>query len=578
LTAEQKKAQKGTASASRRSRSSGKHGTKRRLERREVPLTVFIHIPKTAGTTLNDVLRTNFPPGTVRSFGNVFAGAGRVSVGPVWRLQQSGHVMTRSIHLLGGHIPYGVHEFLPADSRYITFLRDPIERTLSHYYRLMSMHRSSPFPGLTGEPTLEQMLEEREFLYDNLQTRMLSGLAEPFDDVTDEMLEQAKENLDTGFAAFGLTDRFDESLVLLKHRLGLRSVMYVSKRLTTTRPRTAESKAELTPVAERFNAYDIELYRWAAKRFDETIAQQGTDFAVDLAALKAAVSGGSTILSPPPASALSRQQLWEELVRARADVLGWEYDNNKIPEKDAVEAVDELRGLLEEIGSRLDGLETGAPGQAPPAGESNGDVAATAESSGKRRDGRDRTAQLAVARDRKEAQLEELRQQIEELEAALGGSVEESRDPHVVREIERLRGLAEQVEDDLQAYDERRQQAEESERAAEQRQIDRERQSLTKRRDSTLSLVERTESRIKALREQLDGLPSAEGASPGKKGGRRERVEALIASKEQELEAQRERLSEAQQNLDEFESSYGQSPGQDEAETAAEAPAATEPA
>ena len=57
---------------------------------------------------------------------------------------------------------------------------------------------------------------------------MLSGLTEPFGEVTDEMLEQAKHNLREELVFFGLTERFDESLVLAKRRLGFRSILYRS--------------------------------------------------------------------------------------------------------------------------------------------------------------------------------------------------------------------------------------------------------------------------------------------------------------------------------------------------------------
>jgi hypothetical protein len=56
------------------SRAPGRRG---RVKEKQVrpepgPLTVFIHIPKTAGTTFRRILRANFPPGTVHNTGNVF--------------------------------------------------------------------------------------------------------------------------------------------------------------------------------------------------------------------------------------------------------------------------------------------------------------------------------------------------------------------------------------------------------------------------------------------------------------------------------------------------------------------------
>jgi hypothetical protein len=588
LTEQQKKARKSAGSASGRTRGSGKRAPKAaRLERRDVPLTVFIHIPKTAGTTLTGVLRTNFPPGSARVLGNVFHGVGRVSRGPIERLRQSGHVLTRDIHLLGGHIPLGVRDFLPPDSRYITFLRNPVERTLSHYYRLLSIHRGKAIPGLPEEPTLEQLFEEGQYLHDNLQTRMLSGVVEPFDEVTEKMLQQAKENLATGFVAFGLTDRFDESLVLLKRTLGLRSVVYVSQRMTTARPRTAESKAQMTPVAERYNAYDIELYRWAAERFDQTVAQQDPDFAVDLGALQLAVSGGTNMPPAPAAAALNRQRLWEELVKARAELLGWEYDNAKLGEKDAVEAVDELRGVLEEIGDRLGGLESKAalpaapPPEALPGGDPNGDGLGEEDLSGRHLGvrGQPRTVRLAQTRERKEAHLEELRQQIDELEEAVGLEAGGDVDPHVLRELERLRGLAAEAEEELRAQDERRTELQErelasAERAARAEELKRERRrtTLAKRRGAAVVALDRAERRVEAIREQLAELGGGgEGPAPARRTARIDRLEALSAEKEKEVAQQREKVSAIEQELAELESVEADASG-----PAGEAPVSSE--
>ena len=53
------------------------------------------------------------------------------------------------------------------------------------------------------------------------------------------MLEQAKENLRSRFTAFGIVERFDESLAMLKGALDLSSVVYVQRRVTS-RPRGAD--------------------------------------------------------------------------------------------------------------------------------------------------------------------------------------------------------------------------------------------------------------------------------------------------------------------------------------------------
>ena len=65
-------------------------------------------------------------------------------------------------------------------------------------------------------------------------------------------------------------------------RLGLARATYVRQRVSD-RPRGNEVPADVKSSAERANRFDIELHRWAAERFDRTIADQDTAFEVALA-------------------------------------------------------------------------------------------------------------------------------------------------------------------------------------------------------------------------------------------------------------------------------------------------------
>ena len=40
------------------------------------------------------------------------------------------------IRLLKGHIPFGIHESYSSTAKYVTFLRDPVERIISYYFFL----------------------------------------------------------------------------------------------------------------------------------------------------------------------------------------------------------------------------------------------------------------------------------------------------------------------------------------------------------------------------------------------------------------------------------------------------------
>ena len=269
----------------------------------------------------------NEPGARSRALGNVFKGGGGLSTALVGRLRD-GTLALKGVHLIRGHVPLGIREYLPRhvpkerDLRFFSFLREPADRTLSHYFAIRDAEGGYGLPPLEADATLEDALAGG-YLHDNLQTRMLSGLPEPFGEVDDEMLEQAKRNLRDGLACFGLTERFDESLVLAKRRLGLRSTLYRSSgRVNTSRPRGDEVPEELHRAAERCNRYDIELYRYAEQLFDAAPEREDPDFEVELAALRAAKSVGEIDLhASPPTGFGGDHQTWRMLLHARAQLV-----------------------------------------------------------------------------------------------------------------------------------------------------------------------------------------------------------------------------------------------------------------
>jgi hypothetical protein len=105
---------------------------------------------------------------------------------------------------------------------------------------------------------------------DNSQIRALSGdRAAAFGGCTPEMLAQAKRNIEAHFTVTGLTERFDESLILLKRAFGWSNVHYVRANVS---PRKDPVPPGALRAIEEQNALDLELYRWATERFDAAIA------------------------------------------------------------------------------------------------------------------------------------------------------------------------------------------------------------------------------------------------------------------------------------------------------------------
>jgi hypothetical protein len=333
------------------------------------PLLVFIHIPKTAGTAMRLVLLAN-ERGRIRAPSNVFKGGGGLDKRPIERLRAGDPPPgLDEARILSGHVPLGIREYLPRcvakgrELRYCTFLREPIDRSLSHFFAIRDRREGSEEQGkyalapLPAQPTLDDMLAAG-YIHDNLQTRMLCGAPEPFDDVTDEMLEQAKENLREGMVFFGLSERFDESVVLAKQRLRLRTILSRSARnsrglthkaagrVNTSRPRGDDVPAELVRAAERANRYDIELYHYAAELFDSAPEREQLEFQVELAAFQAAKGEGDVELEvPPPEGFGGAKYVWRMLLHARGTLLRQEFE------------LAEVARLKDELGDRAKAMK-----------------------------------------------------------------------------------------------------------------------------------------------------------------------------------------------------------------------------
>jgi hypothetical protein len=254
---------------------------------------VFEHIPKTAGTTLRQVLRRRYGDGLLTHF--------KVS-DPQSRLDNLAALIRsgRPPRALISTVGYGLQERLPGDLRYahFTLLRNPVQRTISNYY--YSLQIGEVHEGVTllefcsGDPAVVDATRatnrQTAFLASrnwNYQTGFLSGLraaqlldGRPFNpaDYDEALLERAKHNLDA-FVVPGLVERFDETLLLLGHTLGwpLRTLRFVKTNKGTRRPKRLALSAEEEAALQAANVLDLALYRYAEERFARLLAERLPD-------------------------------------------------------------------------------------------------------------------------------------------------------------------------------------------------------------------------------------------------------------------------------------------------------------
>src|SRR5262245_7337174 len=79
---------------------------------------LFVHIPKTAGTSVNEFLDSRFPPGQVHA------------IAPEHAKDRARILPKTPKACYTGHVYYATRKLLPPDAKVFTVLRDPIERAI----------------------------------------------------------------------------------------------------------------------------------------------------------------------------------------------------------------------------------------------------------------------------------------------------------------------------------------------------------------------------------------------------------------------------------------------------------------
>ncbi len=207
----------------------------------------------------------------------------------------------RRIRLVKGHIWFGLHAHLPGPFTYVTVLRDPVERVASLYHYIRNTHRHFAKERIADLSLSEFARSEfsRSLTSElaNHQTRVIAGWERTRAE-SPAMLEQARENIVNHFAVAGVHERFDEALVLLRRRLGLRSVVHVPLNVGDSEKHGPPTSSDVEAILER-NELDGQLYRFVRDRFGDAVAAEDPgDFAAELARFRRRQAQLTAIAAP----------------------------------------------------------------------------------------------------------------------------------------------------------------------------------------------------------------------------------------------------------------------------------------
>ena len=225
---------------------------------------IFLHIPKTAGTTLNRIIEWQYSPLSIFTLDPYRFRA------TAERFKTLSEERRRRFRVVRGHLYYGLHEFLPQGATYITMLREPVARFLSSYYfiqrrPLHPLHRKMKRERLGVEDYL-RLIPHRH----NLQCRLIAGVQDNRS-ADERLLDMAKENLTKSFSVVGICERFEESLMLIAKTFGWDVPFYENRKVSKNRSPVDPTAIEMI---REHNRLDLELYEFGQKLFDESLRKK----------------------------------------------------------------------------------------------------------------------------------------------------------------------------------------------------------------------------------------------------------------------------------------------------------------
>lgn len=242
---------------------------------------IFIHIPKTAGTTFLQILSKNY------SADRSFTVDGLKMVESIETYKKLSLSDKQNLELIKGHFTLNLHSYLPGGNfSYVTFLREPFDHFISTYYYIKRTKEHNYYNEVNKMKSIEEFIDFRyKNNQDNLQTRHMSGSAtdmsyNPIDFCLegDKYFEIAKSNITNLVEHVFVSEHFDEALIYLKHKLGWKNITYRKANVTKDRPAKEKFSSDILDRIGELCKYDLMLYEIAKDKFKKNKSTLNIDW------------------------------------------------------------------------------------------------------------------------------------------------------------------------------------------------------------------------------------------------------------------------------------------------------------
>ena len=244
----------------------------RRMFAKKKGILLFLHVPKAAGSSLLETIKQNYSSREIFEVDGSNISKSREIIENYSSLKKS------KIGLVYGHMPYGWHEMFPRRKyEYITMLRDPVDRIVSHYYFVLRTPNHYLYEQVvTHKMCLSDYVNDGiSPELDNGQLRQLYGLeffqkpfdfgSVPFGSCTNEMLNHVKKRLVEEFTCVSLMENMNESVASLSQKYRWKNKDIVHKNKTNGRPTVQDLAMNIRLSIEERNQLDIQLYKFVCE-------------------------------------------------------------------------------------------------------------------------------------------------------------------------------------------------------------------------------------------------------------------------------------------------------------------------
>jgi len=220
---------------------------------------IYLHIPKTAGTSFRKMLYKQFEKDDI--FPNEkFIKNNNGKYPDLKELRNKYIDIINEKKLLTGHLPYFTRTMFDNPTKVFTFFREPVSRTISFLYHCKNNREKY----LNSK--IEDIFNNEYAEASNLQVKLFSrGFKNP----NKTQLEIACDNL-LKLDCFGITEDFENSIILLEKTFGWN--LGKMKKINITKTKEPLSEQLINRIIEA-NQMDSKLYSFAKSLYHNNLTK-----------------------------------------------------------------------------------------------------------------------------------------------------------------------------------------------------------------------------------------------------------------------------------------------------------------